>query len=72
MNRCGASPTDAINARARINIPFGTSLTQVAQLPANAQRTLRDPYADKPATWPYVLLMLAVAAVVFFYLRQGL
>ena len=62
----------AINARARINIPFGTSLTQVAQLPANAQRTLRDPYADKPATWPYVLLMLAVAAVVFFYLRQGL
>lgn len=61
----------AINARARINIPFGTSLTQVAQLPANAQRTLRDPYADKPATWPYVLLMLAVAAVVFVYLRQG-
>lgn len=62
----------AINARARINIPFGTSLTQVAQLPANAQRTMSDPYADKPATWPYVLLMLAVAAAVFVYLRQGL
>lgn len=37
----------AINARARINIPFGTSLTQVAQLPANAERALSDPYAEK-------------------------
>ncbi len=59
----------AINARARINIPFGTSLTQVAQLPANAQRTLSDPYADKPSSWPYVLLMLVVAAAVVWFLR---
>lgn len=59
----------AINARARINIPFGTSLTQVAQLPANAQRTMKDPYADKPSSWPYLLLMLVVAAVVVWFLR---
>jgi len=58
----------AINARARINIPFGTSLTQIAQLPANAQRTLSDPYADKPSSWPYLLLMLAVAAGVVWFL----
>lgn len=37
----------AINARARINIPFGTSLTQLAQLPPNAERSLKDPYAEK-------------------------
>jgi len=52
----------AINARARINIPFGTSLTQLAKLPANAQRSLSDPYADKPSSWPYLVLMLVVAA----------
>jgi hypothetical protein len=37
----------AVNARARINIPFGTSLTQMAQLPEGAQRALTDPYAEK-------------------------
>ena len=62
----------AINARARINIPFGTSLTQVAQLPANAQRTLRDPYADKRSSWPYLLVLLVVVAAVGWYLRFGI
>jgi hypothetical protein len=35
----------AVNARARINIPFGTSLTQLAKLPTNAERSMQDPYA---------------------------
>nr|WP_319565419.1 hypothetical protein [uncultured Rhodoferax sp.] len=60
----------AINARARINIPFGTSLTHLAQLPANAERSLADPYAEKPFQWPYVTLVLgALAAVVVWYVR---
>lgn len=59
----------AINARARINIPFGTSLTQLAQLPANAERSLADPYADKPSKAPYVLLALVVLALVLWTLR---
>ena len=59
----------AINARARINIPFGTSLTHMAKLPANAQRTLSDPYAEKPSSWPYVLLLLVLVAAVVGYLR---
>lgn len=59
----------AINARARINIPFGTSLTQVAQLPANAERSLVDPYADKPSKAPYVLLALLVLALVIWTVR---
>lgn len=52
----------AINARACINIPFGTSLTQLAQLPANSERTLADPYAQKEAPWR---LYLVIAAIVF-------
>jgi len=53
----------AINARARINIPFGTSLTQVAQLPANAERSLTDPYAEKQTPWS---VYFGIAAVVIF------
>ncbi len=60
----------AINARARINIPFGTSLTQLAQLPANAERSLTDPYAEKPAQWPYFVVVLGVLAAVVWFLRQ--
>ncbi len=62
----------AINARARINIPFGTALTQVAQLPAHAQRSLSDPYADKPTPWAaYLLLGSALAAVLAWGVKAG-
>ena len=37
----------AINGRVRINIPFGTAMTEVAVLPPGARRSLVDPYADK-------------------------
>jgi hypothetical protein len=52
----------AVNARARINIPFGTSLTQLAQLPEGAERALTDPYAEKERPWK---LYLAIAVVIF-------
>lgn len=58
----------AINARARINIPFGTSLTGLASLPAGAHRSLLDPFAEKKSTWPYVLfLFVAICAAVGFW-----
>ena len=37
----------AVNAKAKINIPFGRSLTQTPKLPPNSHRDLTDPYADK-------------------------
>jgi hypothetical protein len=49
----------AVNARARINIPFGTSLTGLASLPAGAHRSLVDPFADKKTLWPYYVLIAA-------------
>lgn len=52
----------AVNARARINIPFGTSLTHLAALPANAERSLTDPYAEKPSPWPKIFLVLFILA----------
>lgn len=56
----------AINARAKVNIPFGTSLTQVAQLPANAERALTDPYAEKKKPWALYFGLLAVALLAAF------
>ena len=60
----------AINARARINIPFGTSLTALAQLPNNAERTLVDPYAEKQPPWTlYGLFALLCGVTLWWFLR---
>ncbi len=50
----------AINARVRINIPFGTSLTRLAELPEGTHRSLADPFADKKLVWPYYVLAVAI------------
>ncbi len=60
----------AINARALINIPFGTSLTHMPVLPAGAHRSLVDPFAEKKSLWPfYVVIALGIAAlgVLWYY-----
>ncbi len=56
----------AINARAKINIPFGTSLTQVAHLPPNAERALTDPYAEKKRPWALYFGIVAVILLAAF------
>jgi hypothetical protein len=53
----------AVNARAKINIPFGASLTNLAKLPEGAERSLTDPYAEKRSPWPIVTAILAVLAI---------
>jgi hypothetical protein len=57
----------AVNARARINIPFGTSLTQLAALPAGAERALSDPYAEKKLPWKTIILVLFIIAGALLY-----
>ncbi len=52
----------AVNSRARINIPFGTSLTSQAVLPPNAERSLQDPYAERKQPW---LLYLVIVVLLF-------
>ncbi|HZW24009.1 MAG TPA: hypothetical protein VFF26_00865 [Gallionella sp.] len=49
----------AINARAYINIPFGTSLTALADLPKGANRSLVDPYIETRVVWPYFVVIAA-------------
>ena len=61
----------AVNIRARINIPFGASLTRVAELPAGAERSLTDPYAEKPSPWPWWLLLAVLMGGVYWAWKQG-
>jgi hypothetical protein len=60
----------AINARARINIPFGTSLTKLAHLPAGSHRSLTDPFAEKKPMWPYYVLIagVVIALIALWYM----
>jgi hypothetical protein len=50
----------AINARARISVPFGATLSKVASLPPGSRRDIGDPYAEKvfPWKWAAALLLL--------------
>jgi len=62
----------AVNARARINIPFGSELTQLAALPANAVRSLRDPYAEKQTPWGIYLLAVILTVAAYLWMRGAL
>jgi hypothetical protein len=53
----------AVNAKARMNVPFGGALTGVAALPSGATFGAADKYAEKPSVWPK---LLAVAFVLWF------
>lgn len=64
----------AVNIRARLNIPFGASLTGVAALPEGARHSLSDPFADKPVPWgrwALAGLLLLVLAVWSWFSGRG-
>jgi hypothetical protein len=50
----------AVNATARVNVPFGGALTDLAVLPRGATRSIRDPFAEKKAPWKAYLLLLVL------------
>jgi hypothetical protein len=60
----------AVNARAKINLPFGASLTQIAALPAGAKRDLTDPFAEKKSPWPKVIMLLIVLGIAYAILNK--
>ncbi len=60
----------AVNAKARINVPFGGSLTQVAALPPGSERDLSDPYADKKSPWPTLIVLVALLWIGYAVLNK--
>lgn len=65
----------AINIRTRINIPFGTQLTQLAAIPFGSIVVPIDPFADKKNGRKAVFIILGILIVgtaAFCYLKFGL
>jgi hypothetical protein len=62
----------AVNIEARINLSFGAALTQIAELPQGAHRSLQDPYAEKKLPWGWYLTLLVVLIVLAYLWRQGI
>lgn len=50
----------AVNGSARINVAFGAAMTSVAELPKGAQRSMSDPFADKPSRWRRWMVLTVV------------
>ena len=67
----------AVNTKASINIPFGSTLTKLAVLPKGAERSLTDPFAEKKTPWKrWVVLLVALTLLGFAwnkgYIQQGI
>ncbi len=48
----------AVNARAKINVPFGATLSSVAKLPRGSRRDTSDRYAEKSPPWKSLLFVV--------------
>jgi hypothetical protein len=60
----------ALNAKARINVPFGASLTASAKLPPGSVVDVSDRYAEKSPLLPKILLVLFLAWWLYAYLND--
>ena len=58
----------AVNAKALINVAFGASLTQVAEIPLGSPRDLVDPFAEKKNRWPLVITILLLILYILYQL----
>lgn len=53
----------AVNARAKINVPFGATLSSVARLPPGSRRESGDRYAERGFPWKTTILLLLLLYV---------
>lgn len=55
----------AINNCAKMNIPFGASLTDLPKLPPGSERSLEDPFAEKKSPWPKLIVIAIILFLAF-------
>ena len=60
----------AVNAKARLNVPFGAALTQVAELPPGSTIASDDRFGDRPSVWPKFLLVLVIIGFILSLMNQ--
>jgi hypothetical protein len=61
----------AINSKAKISVPLGTSLTEMATLPPGHQLDKRDPYKPKKGKWVTPIVLAIIAYAIFKWLHSG-
>lgn len=66
----------AVNAGAKINIPFGATLTEAAKLPKGVKLNAKDPFAEKTSTgkkilWWIIALVVVCCIVCYAGYRMG-
>jgi hypothetical protein len=59
----------AVNAKAKMNVPFGGSLTGVATLPPGSQRDPVDPFAEKKSPWPKIIVVAFLLVLIYVALN---
>ena len=60
----------AVNAKAKINVPFGTSLTGIAKLPPGAPVEMSDKFAAKSSFLPKFAVIVVVLVCVWSFLND--
>ncbi len=55
----------AVNANARINVAFGTTLTALAKLPPGSRHDSKDRYVDKGLPWKRIVFILLIGGVAY-------
>jgi len=60
----------AVNAKAKLNVPFGASLTGVAKLPPGATIGADDKFGEKPSAWPGFIKFVIVVCFIYSLLNH--
>jgi hypothetical protein len=60
----------AVNAKAKVNVPFGTSLTGIAKLPPGSTIDMSDKYAEKSSFLPKFLVFVFICWWVWAFLND--
>lgn len=60
----------AVNAKAKLNVPFGESLTGIAKLPPGASLSSDDRFGERPSAWPKLLLFVIIVCFIYSLLNH--
>jgi len=61
----------AVNAKAKMNVPFGGALTGVAALPPGSTFGAADEYAEKPSPWPKLIGVVFALWFIWAFLNDS-
>lgn len=60
----------AVNAKAKLNVPFGASLTGIAELPPGSSQSSDDRFGERPSAWPKLLLFVIIVCFTYSLLNH--